>query len=81
MIGRFVGMLKGDSWQQNLSVFDPAWYLSQNPDVAANGVEPLAHYLQHGFKEGRKPHPLFDPGWYLSENPDVAADGLEPLTH
>ena len=34
--------------------FDPAAYLAANPDVAAAGADPQQHYLQYGFREGRK---------------------------
>ena len=49
--------------------------------VQAAGLEPLSHYLDFGWKEGRSPHPLFDPKWYLERNPDVQAAGVEPLSH
>jgi O-antigen biosynthesis protein len=62
-------------------VFDPAWYRAQNPDVAATGMDPLAHYLTIGSAEGRRPNSLFDPAWYRAQNPDVAASGMEPLVH
>jgi len=32
---------------------DPAAYLEANPDVAAAGIDPLAHYLAYGYDEGR----------------------------
>ena len=35
------------------AVFDEAAYLAANPDVAAEGVEPLHHYVMHGLAEGR----------------------------
>lgn len=63
------------------ALFDARWYLDQNADVAAAGVEPLTHYLEHGWREGRAPHPLFDAAWYLSRNEDVAAVDTEPLLH
>lgn len=34
--------------------FDPESYLRLNPDVAAAGVDPLAHYLDHGRFESRR---------------------------
>jgi hypothetical protein len=34
--------------------FSPARYLKLNPDVAAAGVDPAKHYLEHGFQEGRR---------------------------
>lgn len=45
-------------------VFDAAFYLERYPDVAAAGINPLAHYLSHGAAENRQPHPLFDPEHY-----------------
>ena len=62
-------------------LFDDAWYLAQNPDVAAAGIDPLVHYLRWGAAEGRNPHPLFDSAWYLAQNSDVAAAGINPLVH
>src|SRR6266851_711842 len=62
-------------------LFDRAWYLQRNADVAASGVNPLTHYISKGAAEGRDPHPLFDSDWYLQCNPDVAAAGINPLTH
>jgi hypothetical protein len=35
--------------------FDPAYYLTKNPDVAASGLGALCHYLKFGRKEGRQP--------------------------
>ena len=37
----------------NESNFDAAFYLAQNPDVAAAGVDPWQHYQQQGQNEGR----------------------------
>jgi GT2 family glycosyltransferase len=62
-------------------LFDSDWYLSQYPDVAASGENPLEHFLAAGAFEGRDPHPLFDSDWYLSQYPDVAASGENPLEH
>ncbi len=69
-------------WQSGLSPdawFDPAYYLTQNPDVRAAGVDPLAHFEQFGWREGRDPSLLFSDAQYLAANPDVAAAGVDPL--
>lgn len=63
------------------SLFDRAWYLETYPEVAATGLDPLAHYRQRGWREGKDPNPLFDSDWYLASYPDVAEDGYEPLDH
>lgn len=61
--------------------FDRAWYLDTYPDVRASLVDPYAHYMKSGWREGRQPNALFDPAWYLAEYPDVRHSGIEPLTH
>jgi hypothetical protein len=61
--------------------FDAAFYLAANADVAAAGVDPLAHYCSYGWREGRRPSPTFDTSWYLATNPDVAASGVDPFRH
>jgi GT2 family glycosyltransferase/ubiquinone/menaquinone biosynthesis C-methylase UbiE/TolA-binding protein len=62
-------------------LFDAAWYLEKNPDVRAAGRDPLEHFAQKGWTEGRNPNPLFDCGWYLQRNTDVRNAGLNPLDH
>ena len=62
-------------------IFDKEWYLQVNGDVAAQGFDPLLHYIFYGAREGRDPHPLFDTDWYLNMNADVAKSGLNPLAH
>ena len=62
-------------------LIDKALYLAQNPDVAAAGIDPVAHFEQYGWREGRAPDALFDVSYYLSHNPDVAASGMDPLMH
>lgn len=61
--------------------FDRAYYLFHNPDVHASGAEPLAHYCDHGWKEGRDPAPGFSTTTYMNENPDVRDAGVNPFFH
>jgi glycosyltransferase involved in cell wall biosynthesis/SAM-dependent methyltransferase len=61
------------------SLFDEGYYTALYPE--ASGGCPVKNYLEKGWKEGFKPHPLFDPSWYLQENQDVAQAGVEPLEH
>lgn len=64
--------------------FDAAYYLAENPDVAADPAsagDPLGHYLRHGGYDGRDPRAGFDTAYYLQTNPDVAASGAHPLVH
>ena len=62
-------------------MFDPAYYLAANRDVADSKIEPLTHYVLAGGAEGRKPIRDFDSAWYLDAYRDVAEDGTNPLTH
>jgi hypothetical protein len=62
-------------------LFDSPYYLAMNPDVSAAGVDPLRHFRDFGWKEGRDPNALFDTTAYLAANPDVKAAGIDPLQH
>ena len=63
-------------------LFAASAYLLEHADVAEAGLAPLRHYVEHGWREGRSPHPLFPNDWYLARNPDVLADGsINPLDH
>ena len=71
-------------WQHGLNPdawFDTAYYLSHNPDVAAAGVNPLAHYEASGWMEGRNASAVFNTNAYLQQNPDVAGAQVDPLLH
>ncbi|HET9146765.1 MAG TPA: glycoside hydrolase family 99-like domain-containing protein, partial [Acetobacteraceae bacterium] len=61
-------------------LFDPAWYLETNPDVAAAGTDPFAHFLNFGETEDRDPSPDFDIRFYRTR---YAAElrGQNPLLH
>ena len=40
--------------------FDHAYYLAANPDIAAQpAIDPVAHYIRAGAREGRNPTPFF----------------------
>lgn len=58
-------------------LFDASWYLEKYPDVAAAGVDPLAHYMEFGAPEGREVGPAFDVKRYLTMHP--AAVNANPL--
>ena len=61
--------------------FDKRWYLKMYPDVKKAGVNPVEHYLKHGWKEGRNPGPKFDGNVYLDLNADVKRAKINPLLH
>jgi GT2 family glycosyltransferase/glycosyltransferase involved in cell wall biosynthesis len=62
-------------------LFDAAYYLENNLDVAESGIDPLIHYVDIGATGGRNPSALFHSAYYLEENPDVADHGMNPLIH
>jgi predicted nucleic acid-binding Zn-ribbon protein len=62
-------------------VFDATWYLREHPEIAAQGIDPLEHYIERGAKDGCNPHPLFDTTWYLTMNPDVRSANINPFEH
>ena len=63
------------------ALFDGDWYLQTYPDVAAGRLDPAAHYLNFGWREGRDPGPHFSSNAYLRANADVALAGTNPLIH
>ncbi len=66
---------------RNSGLFDPGFYLSAYPDVAQAGMDPVRHYLDTGWKEGRNPSAAFNTSLYLKVNRDVEEAGLNPLVH
>jgi GT2 family glycosyltransferase len=62
-------------------LFDPDFYLSEYPDLAAAGADPAAHYFLHGGQEGRNPGPYFLTSEYLRQNPEVVAANMNALYH
>lgn len=77
MINRPLGSLTGMPSNLGKLLFNPDFYLSQNPDVAdaiSHGVFRNAweHIHLYGLAEGRAPSAIFAVD-YLNDNPDVAA--------
>jgi glycosyltransferase involved in cell wall biosynthesis len=62
-------------------VFDRDFYLTMNPDVLNAGADPLTHFQQVGWKEGRDPNPYFSTRFYLETSPDVRDAGINPFEH
>lgn len=62
-------------------LFDIRYYLANNPDVAASGEDPIVHYLQFGYLDGRAPSAFFDGNAYWDRNADVREARFNPLVH
>ena len=69
----------GDDLALIAEAFDREYYLQAYLDVAQAGVDPLRHYVSHGWREKRRPAAWFDPEYYLAANPDAA--GGDPFAH
>ncbi|SDZ05049.1 Glycosyltransferase, GT2 family [Lysobacter sp. yr284] len=55
-------------------LFDGRHYLDHGADLVAAGVNPLLHYVTHGFFEGRSPSPVIDVDHVLEQiEPGAAA--------
>ena len=62
-------------------LFDSDFYLANNLDVKNSKLDAFAHFLEHGAKEGRSPHPLFDSSYYFDLAPQPDEIGDNPLLH
>lgn len=58
---------------------DAAWYGQAYSDPPE--IDPVAHFLDHGAREGRLPNPYFATEWYPRQNPDAGMGGHNPLLH
>jgi hypothetical protein len=63
------------------TALDGAFYRAVYPDVADIALDPIAHYAQSGWREGRDPAPWFSTRAYLRAYPEVAKAGWNPLHH
>ncbi len=61
--------------------FDKIWYVKTYPDVKRSRVDPVLHYLEKGWKEGRNPSLRFSTRNYFAANPDVKRANINPLLH
>lgn len=67
--------------QELRKLFSRSYYLSHYQDIARAGIDPLEHYLAHGWRENRNPSEKFDTLFYLSQHPHVKDDNRGPLYH
>jgi hypothetical protein len=66
---------------KNNNLLDHDYYLKNYPDVQASGMDPIIHYMYHGYLEGRKPNPEFNVDYYMRKYGDVKNSNLNPLVH
>lgn len=60
-------------------MFDSNYYLKTYPDIEKAGVDPIKHYCEFGFKEGRNPSPNFNTKNYI--NSRKLQSYQNPLVH
>src|SRR5262249_52168840 len=63
------------------TLFDPEYYVQENPDVAAAKIDPATHYIRFGALEARNPSAWFDAAAYLADHRDVRENSMNPLLH
>ncbi len=62
-------------------LFNSEFYRRNNQDIDFSKVDPLYHYLDTGWLEGRDPSADFSTSFYLESYPDVKAARINPLVH
>ena len=60
-------------------LFDEAWYLRRHPNVAAEGRDPILHYLEIGASLGCDPREDFHTTAFCAENPKASLKGINPF--
>jgi len=62
-------------------LFDPHYYLMNYPDVRKSDVDPLMHFVEWGWREGRNPSISFITKNYLDLHEDAKKTGINPVIH
>lgn len=75
------GLRYRDDHPAQSELFDADYYLSTYEDVRAAGINPLQHYIEQGWREGRDPSAGFSTKAYLDNYPDVRLRRINPLIH
>jgi glycosyltransferase involved in cell wall biosynthesis len=74
-------IIKAQKLIKSLNLFDKEFYLTNYPDVRNTNINPLDHYIYHGWKEKRVPSTKFDGNYYLKNYSDVRKSEVNPLIH
>ena len=61
--------------------FDESYYFAMNPDLQPPPADPLRHYCESGWMEGRNPSDDFDTSLYLRDHRDIREAGINPFRH
>ena len=60
---------------------DPTHYRARYPDIDRKKLDPVEHFHEHGWREGRSPNTWFDVEYYLTAYPDIRDANIDPLLH
>ncbi len=69
------------AYLRNSGHFDEQYYLEQNEDIAASGIDPIVHYVKSGHTENRDPSKAFDNKGYKNFYKEVKLTKLNPFYH
>ena len=59
--------------------FDAGFYLKTYRDVRLADLDPLWHFIKHGWKEERNPSASFNTAAYFGSFPDLRKAEINPL--
>jgi len=59
--------------------FDEYFYLLKNNDLILANIDPLEHFIESGWKEGRSPNPSFNMKLYLEHHPIYLENNINPF--
>lgn len=62
-------------------LFNEQYYLSMYQDLRPVPLDPIRHYCEYGWREGRNPSDEFDTEFYLRTHADIRESGLNPFWH
>ncbi len=62
-------------------LFDETYYRAMYPDQRYATQDPISHYCEQGWKQGKNPSEDFDTRFYLETYGDIAAANLNPFWH
>ena len=65
----------------NSGLFDPEYYVRSYEDVANLNVDPLVHYLEEGWQQGRSPSAKIDLQYYLQQCLAFGESPKNPIIH
>ncbi len=83
-VASLLSLLSIYEWEKVIKksdLFNAEYYLLSYQDIKDAELEPLSHYVRHGWKEGRNPSNEFNTSFYLKQYEDVRESGVNPLVH